>query len=388
MLWFLVKLLLLLFVFIWLRGTLPRVRYDQLMKLGWKVLIPVSMVWLMLVATVRALRNEGYDIRNGRLRRRRRDRRVLLLLRRSWMCPEQAGARRSRAAPRRREAAAFDPMAGGFPVPPLPGQTLRRPAAPRRAVLPDPCAEGHVRLPRTAANSAKAQAATGCLTRLQAEASSTRSPASASPSRPCSRSGKTEQYPEEKKATAPRFHGRHQLNRQPDGLEKCIGCELCAWACPADAIYVEGADNTDEERYSPGERYGRVYQINYLRCILCGLCIEACPTRALTMTNEYELADTSRENLIYTKEQLLAGAEPTAWSTPPHAMLPGHRRAGLLPGPGHRGGPGTVRASRARQGRAAAGGCRHRRCSEPAPARRAHERAHRAAPPRPGHLHR
>ncbi len=62
----------------------------------------------------------------------------------------------------------------------------------------------------------------------------------------------TEQYPEEKKPTAPRFHGRHQLNRHPDGLEKCIGCELCAWACPADAIYVEGADNTDEERYSPG----------------------------------------------------------------------------------------------------------------------------------------
>ena len=66
----------------------------------------------------------------------------------------------------------------------------------------------------------------------------------------------TEQYPEQQKTTAPRFHGRHQLNRHPDGLEKCIGCELCAWACPADAIYVEGADNTDEERYSPGERYG------------------------------------------------------------------------------------------------------------------------------------
>ena len=58
--------------------------------------------------------------------------------------------------------------------------------------------------------------------------------------------------------------------------------------------------------FSPGERYGRVYQINYLRCIFCGLCIEACPTRALTMTNEYELADDSRADLIFTKEQLLA----------------------------------------------------------------------------------
>src|SRR5207248_1321238 len=83
-------------------------------------------------------------------------------------------------------------------------------------------------------------------------------------------------------------------------------CELCAWACPADAIYVEGGDNTAEARYSPGERYATVYQINYARCIFCGLCIEACPTRSLTMSNEYELARDSRRDLIFTKEQLLA----------------------------------------------------------------------------------
>ncbi len=152
----------------------------------------------------------------------------------------------------------------------------------------------------------------------------------------------TEQYPEYKKPTAPRFHGRHQLNRHPDGLEKCVGCELCAWACPADAIYVEGADNTDEERYSPGERYGRVYQINYARCILCGLCIEACPTRALTMTNEYELADRTRASLIYTKEELLAGLTEDMVDSP-HAIYPGadesHYYRGLITGAA----PGTER---------------------------------------------
>ena len=126
----------------------------------------------------------------------------------------------------------------------------------------------------------------------------------------------TQQYPEDKRVPESRFHGRHVLNRHPDGLEKCVGCELCAWACPADAIYVEGADNTPQARFSPGERYGSVYQINYLRCILCGLCIEACPTRALTMTQEYELSADNRADMIYEKHQLLAPLPEGGKDTP------------------------------------------------------------------------
>lgn len=135
----------------------------------------------------------------------------------------------------------------------------------------------------------------------------------------------TEQYPFEKVPTKQRYHGRHQLNRYPDGLEKCIGCELCAWACPADAIYVEGGSNADLPdggHMSPGERYGKVYQINYLRCIFCGLCIEACPTRALTMTNDYELTGPTREGLIFEKNDLLAPLHDNMLAAP-HPMVPG-----------------------------------------------------------------
>ena len=95
MLWFVVKVQLLLFFFIWLRGTLPRVRYDQLMKLGWKVLIPVSVVWLMLVATVRALNNEGYDFaKHPAVRRRSRHRGPADLLRRRHLPRPQGQGRR------------------------------------------------------------------------------------------------------------------------------------------------------------------------------------------------------------------------------------------------------------------------------------------------------
>ena len=117
----------------------------------------------------------------------------------------------------------------------------------------------------------------------------------------------TVQYPEEKVPVYPRFRGRHKLHRFEDtGLEKCVGCSLCAAACPADCIRVVAAENTAENRVSAGERYAAVYEINLARCIFCGYCEVACPFDAITMGHDYEMSDYDRSDLIFTKEMLLA----------------------------------------------------------------------------------
>ena len=115
----------------------------------------------------------------------------------------------------------------------------------------------------------------------------------------------TVEYPDEKRPKPERFHGRHVLNRYEDGMEKCIGCELCAGVCPARCIYVRGADNPPDAPVSPGERYGFVYEINFLRCIHCDMCGEACPTEAITESKLFEFSFTNRADAIYTKDELV-----------------------------------------------------------------------------------
>jgi NADH-quinone oxidoreductase subunit I len=132
----------------------------------------------------------------------------------------------------------------------------------------------------------------------------------------------TVQYPEVRHPVHARFKGRHNLHRYDNGLEKCIGCALCAAACPADAIFVEAAENTDEQRYSPGERYASTYEINMLRCIFCGYCEDACPTQAIILGDNYELSFTDRRQAIYTKEMLImpvpVAGKPTPQKVKPH----------------------------------------------------------------------
>ena len=113
----------------------------------------------------------------------------------------------------------------------------------------------------------------------------------------------TVQYPEEKAYIPPRWRGRIILSRDPDGEERCVGCYLCSVACPVDCIALQA---TEDEH---GRRYPEWFRINFSRCIFCGFCKEACPTYAIQLTNDFEMSEYDRKNLVYEKEDLLISGE-------------------------------------------------------------------------------
>jgi|TARA_B100001964_G_scaffold8213_1_gene8818 NADH-quinone oxidoreductase subunit I len=117
-------------------------------------------------------------------------------------------------------------------------------------------------------------------------------------------------YPEDKRIMPERYRGRHFLNRDENGLERCVGCSLCSINCPVGCIHVVSAENDPDHPVSLGERYAEIYEINLLRCIYCGYCEEACPVDAVVLREHYELADYDREKYLATKGDLLVYPEP------------------------------------------------------------------------------
>jgi NADH-quinone oxidoreductase subunit I len=120
----------------------------------------------------------------------------------------------------------------------------------------------------------------------------------------------TEDYPDVPPVFQERFRGKHVLQRDENGLEKCVACFLCAAACPVECIYIEAEENTERARISGGERYASVYNIDYSRCIFCGYCVEACPTDAITHGHGFELAAYDTAALVMRKEDMLTALPP------------------------------------------------------------------------------
>lgn len=119
----------------------------------------------------------------------------------------------------------------------------------------------------------------------------------------------TEQYPEQQPTLPTHYRGVHRLNRDDKGRVKCVACMMCATACPANCITIEGAQAPWEDR----DKYPSSFVIDELRCIFCGMCEEACPEDAIWLEKDYELSDYTRDAFIYTKDELVVPTEQNGY---------------------------------------------------------------------------
>ena len=119
----------------------------------------------------------------------------------------------------------------------------------------------------------------------------------------------TVQYPEQKTPVSNRFRGEHALRYYDNGEERCVGCKLCEAVCPAQAIFIEIDERTEEVDHSQslmsGARRTKRYDIDMTKCIYCGLCEQACPVDAIVQTPNMDFAKETRKELYYTKDKLL-----------------------------------------------------------------------------------
>ena len=126
------------------------------------------------------------------------------------------------------------------------------------------------------------------------------------------------------------YRGEHYLKKDDAGHVKCVACFMCAAACPAECIHIEGAPTPSD--WKDRERYPKRFEIDLLRCIYCGYCEEACPVDAIALSKTYNLVSETRETKVYDREKLLADGETYGLSKSIHHYRP-DGVPGALPAP-------------------------------------------------------
>ena len=288
--WFVLKVCLVFFMFSMVKAFVPRYRYDQLMRLGWKVFLPISLV--MVVAHRRLPQAHGVCVMSDLISVRRLlgpGAGRLLRVFGMWLALPYVLRQLVSAAFRN-----YEPEWVGT------SRKWRRSPGLRLA-----CLIRHVRallalsllLYLGVRMGALSQAAKSLLLQDFVSAFFLSMRQFFAPK-------ETINYPHEKGPISPRFRGEHALRRYPNGEERCIACKLCEAICPAQAITIEAGP-----RRNDGTRRTVRYDIDMVKCIYCGFCQEACPVDAIVEGPNFEFATETREELYYDKDKLLANGD-------------------------------------------------------------------------------